>query len=329
MISIVIPAYNSGRYLSETVAGVQAQTVTDWELIIVDDGSTDGTAEQAAGWSRQDSRIRLLRQEHGGTNRARNLGLAHCHESTWAVVFLDHDDVWEPHALEILGRSLSSNPEAVAAYGSAGYIDGDGRAYGGDLEAWIRDRVEITERGPVAVAPGRKTGFGMMALGNRIPTPGQVLIRRRALEQVGGWDVAALSAADYVLWVRLSLLGDLLFLDRRVIGWRQHPGNLSKQRSLMELSSLGARQKLAGDQHLTSAQRRLMVEGYRLTQLSHARLRLDWARACVRRLDLITAAKQLRHAAIAYVRSVHGLSLPRSRGGGTSRGRPTDRSAKR
>jgi len=315
VISIVIPTYNSGGYLSETVASVQAQSDTDWELVIVDDGSTDGTIERAEAWCRADSRIRFLRQVHQSANQARNLGLARCQASSWAIVFLDHDDVWEPQALEILGRSLSAHPEAVAAYGIAGYIDAEGRPYDGGLEAWTRDRVELTERGLVVVAPGRGTSFGVMALGNRIPTPGQVLIRRSALEQVGGWDSAALDSADYALWARLSLMGDLLFIDRRVIGWRQHSGNLSKQRRHMEVSSIAARRILARDRRLTSAQRRLVHKAYRYTQLSFARMRLNWARACVEKGDMVTAAKQLRHAAIAYLRSARGLGFGLNRPG--------------
>lgn len=307
MISIVTPTYNSGSYLAHTVASVLGQSIGEWELILVDDGSSDGTAERAEAWCDADPRIRFLRQDHRGGNHARNLGLARCSVSSWAVAFLDHDDVLESTALRTLGGRLKAHPEAVAAYGIAGYIDEGGHPYDGGLEAWTRSRLEVTARGLVAVEPSRNTGFGVLALGNRIPTPGQVLIRRSALEQTGGWDAETSSAADYDLWVRLSLLGDFLFIDERVIGWRQHAGNLSKQNRQVERSLVMTRRKVASDRRLTSAQRKLVLMGYKYTQLSMMRTRMNWAIAYLRRGEPMTAAKQVRHAVVAYIRSALGL----------------------
>lgn len=97
-VSIVMPVYNAGGYLRETVASVQAQTFRDFELILVDDGSTDGSAAACDAFAAEDSRVRVLHQANGGICRARNAGLAAA-RGTW-LAFSDHDDRWEPDYLE-------------------------------------------------------------------------------------------------------------------------------------------------------------------------------------------------------------------------------------
>lgn len=99
LVSIIMPAYNAASYIEKAIASVQAQTYTDWELIVVDDCSTDATAEIAGVFARQDERIRLIRNERNrGVAAARNAGLAA--SSGCYVAFLDSDDSWYPKKLE-------------------------------------------------------------------------------------------------------------------------------------------------------------------------------------------------------------------------------------
>jgi glycosyltransferase involved in cell wall biosynthesis len=307
VISIVVPTYNSGAFLDVTVDSIRSQVFDNWELLLVDDGSTDETIARARAWAANDGRIRLMQQQHRGPNHARNVGLAASDRRSKSVIFLDHDDVWEKDALSTLQRALEARPEAAAAYGIAYNIDSEGAEYDSGIEAWTRARLAVTGRRIRRLTADAGTNFAVLAIGNRIPTPGQVLVRRSALECAGPWDVAAAAAADYDLWLRLSLVGDLVFVDRRVIGWRQHSGNFSRSRRIVEDSCLSVRQKYAFDPTLSEEQRNAMFVGYRHTHTGLARMRLAWAKGCFLKGDVVNGAKQLRHAALACGRSQRGL----------------------
>lgn len=116
MISIIMPVYNGERFVADAIGSIMAQTVRDWELIVVNDGSTDGTQavlERFAG----DPRIRLLRKENGGVSSARNAGIAAA--TGEYLAFLDADDIWYPDCLETYERLAKAYPQAVllgAAY---------------------------------------------------------------------------------------------------------------------------------------------------------------------------------------------------------------------
>src|SRR5688572_3090637 len=98
LVSVIMPAYNSGRFLAESVRSVQAQTFGGWELIIVDDGSTDDTAAVARGFAESDARVRYVARANGGQAAARNTGLGEARGPL--VAFLDSDDLWLPGKLE-------------------------------------------------------------------------------------------------------------------------------------------------------------------------------------------------------------------------------------
>ncbi len=98
LVSIITPCYNGGKYLSETIESVLAQTYTSWEMLIVDDGSVDQSAEIVRSYEKKDSRIRLLQQKNLGSAAARNNGIRHA-EGQY-IALLDADDVWLPIFLE-------------------------------------------------------------------------------------------------------------------------------------------------------------------------------------------------------------------------------------
>src|SRR5262249_5268695 len=99
LVSVVIPVYNRPRQIVEAVHSIRGQTAPDWELIVVDDGSTDETPGVLRQLEGQDPRIRAVRQDHRGAQSARNIGMRAAH-GTW-LAFLDSDDQWLPHSLEL------------------------------------------------------------------------------------------------------------------------------------------------------------------------------------------------------------------------------------
>src|SRR5579872_4898002 len=137
LISIVVPAYNAEKYLRQTIDSVLAQSLTLWELLIVDDGSKDGTAAMVGEYIRKDTRIRMVRQANAGLAAARNRGFMETDPASAYITFLDADDVWEPDALETLVKTLEAHPQTPVAHGVARYIDGSGQpCRPGEAETW-------------------------------------------------------------------------------------------------------------------------------------------------------------------------------------------------
>lgn len=113
MISIILPTYNSAPWLRACVESVVAQTVTDWELIAIDDGSTDGSASILESLAKRDGRIRLIRSGHNGVAYVRNVGIAEARGELLA--FIDSDDLWPPDALSLLLGIMNANGADIAA----------------------------------------------------------------------------------------------------------------------------------------------------------------------------------------------------------------------
>src|SRR5712692_4951140 len=123
-VSIIVPVYNGGRYILSALATVRAQTFSDWELIVVDDGSTDEMAAIVAQ-SPRDERRHVIRQINSGRSSARNRGLAGARGEL--VAFLDVDDAWQPTYLARMCAALDQAPQAVAAACGWQYMDEAGQ----------------------------------------------------------------------------------------------------------------------------------------------------------------------------------------------------------
>jgi glycosyltransferase involved in cell wall biosynthesis len=115
VVSIVMPTWNRGRVIGAAIRSVQAQRFSDWELIVVDDGSTDDTAAVMSTFA-QDTRIRYFRQEHAGQCKARNHGLTHARGRL--IAYLDSDNVWYPGFLAAAAGAFAAKPETDCLYGA-------------------------------------------------------------------------------------------------------------------------------------------------------------------------------------------------------------------
>ena len=208
--SVIIPTYNSERFIAETVDSVRRQSIDDWELIVVDDGSTDGTAEIIADLV--DSRIQVHRQANAGGTIARQNGFLRA-TAEW-VIFLDHDDRLMPDAFARYVEAIAMQPEAVAHYGERVLIDRHGWRYGAR---------------PGRTVAGKPEGdvlYEALAL-QFITTVGQVCVRAQALVEVGGFPSAGDVANDWALWCLLATAGPFHHLgDGPVLEYRRHSANM-------------------------------------------------------------------------------------------------------
>ena len=244
-ISIVIPAYNAGKFLAETLDSVIAQTTTDWELIVVDDGSTDDTANIAARYAEGDNRIRVITQLNGGVATARNTAL----KATGGefVMLLDHDDMLRPYALNSLLTLLKYNHQAVGAHGLAQKLGPHGPIHGVEgIQNFERRKLV---NGKVVNADRKEpTTAAMVVFDNLIPTPGVALLRRSTIEALSNngnvFDQSAAPLDDWDFWLRATQLGDLIFFDETVLRWRRHEAAGSTNIAAMSAAEMRIRQRL-------------------------------------------------------------------------------------
>jgi len=220
--SVVIPAYNAADTLGEAVDSVLAQTRQDFEVIVIDDGSSDSTAAVAASFA--DQRVRVYRQENAGPSAARNRGIAQAVGEY--VSSLDSDDLWLPDYLAEMGRALEENPQADFAYTHAWILDyASGRFRAVPTGAWHRPSTPMLPRDQF-IAELLQECFV------NAPT-----IRRTVLEQVGGYDESMSHGEDWELWLRLANSG---FEAVRVAGpltiYRNRPGSHSADWAAMAVA---------------------------------------------------------------------------------------------
>ena len=216
VVSVIVAAYNASRTVGETIRSVLAQTRQDFEIVVIDDGSTDDTASILAHWT-TDPRIRLHRQENAGPAAARNAGIALARGDY--VSMLDSDDLWLPCYLERMVQALQESPESGFAYTDAWALE---QASGRIRRATAMSRQHPPERTLPA------TAF-LEALIQRNFIFNAVTVRRGVLERVGGYDPKIPQAEDYELWLRCCAAG---YSGVRVPGplaiYRVHDGSLSQ-----------------------------------------------------------------------------------------------------
>lgn len=300
LVSIVMPAYNAEGFLSDAVESVLAQTFEAWELVIVNDGSTDSTGAVADECARRDERVRAVHRPNGGVSRARNAGLALVDGDTSAVIFLDSDDVWEGDALATLWTMLARDPTAVAVYGFARHFV-DGRAPRTvaleDADGYRRRAVDGNRR--VSVPADAPAGFEVLTLWPCIATGGQILIRRTAI--VGHEPfVPDILSQDWLFWLRLSLRGPIRPVGHFVLRKREHADSLMR-RPEFRTAELTVRRLLVTGPEMTPSRVRTARVGHRYAVLE----RLGWSRAALVSGHPIDAARQLRRclvAALGYAR---------------------------
>ncbi len=222
-ISIIIPTYNRAAYLEEAIQSVLAQTCEDWELIVVDDGSTDATAEVAAKYA---GRITYKRQANAGACAARNLGLA-CASGEY-VSFLDSDDRMLPNNLADLLAVLEQQPHVDVAYGWYYWMEADGSpSYRAGPH--IRNVTRPSPWPDASVSPSGTTMEGQVLpnlLQEETMLLGTALVRRSCVDAVGGFDPSVDFNEHWGFYLSLARAGYEFACCHEVVALlRLHEGN--------------------------------------------------------------------------------------------------------
>jgi glycosyltransferase involved in cell wall biosynthesis len=221
--SVIIAAYNAADTLAEAIRSVLAQTRQDFELIVVDDGSSDDTATIAAGFA-DDERVRVYSQENAGPSAARNRGIALAQGKY--VSMLDSDDLWFPDYLAEMGGALEKDPSAGFAYTDAWVLEEVSGRFLKATTAALRHHPPEPVSGERFIAALLQHNF----------VHNSVTVRRTVLEQVGGYDLTLSHGEDYELWLRITISGfEAAWVAGPLAIYRFRQGSLAHDQAAMEL----------------------------------------------------------------------------------------------
>lgn len=220
LVSVIIPTYNRLEFLKEAVSSVREQTYRTWELIVIDDGSTDGTRS----WLK-DSRIKHVVIPHCGMpGHVRNIGVREARSDY--VAFLDSDDLWKEQKLEEQIRFLEMNPSLPLCH---------------TREIWLRGKKTVSQAGQ---KHSRSGDIFSDSLRKCIIGPSTVLMRKHAFFDAGSFDPDLEIAEDYDLWLRLTARHLVGYLDMPLVVKRAgHPGQLSEKYGQIEVFRIRALRK--------------------------------------------------------------------------------------
>lgn len=220
-VSVITPFLNAEAYLEQAIASVQAQTFGDWELLLVDDGSSDASPQMAAAAAAADPRIRVVAPDPArrGAAAARNRGMDAARGRF--IAFLDADDLFEPTKLAFEMDMLERAPQAAWVYGpTLWWWEGE------NPRTWTETMRRFAGRAHPAPAL-----FNAVLLGQRgdVPCTCAVLIRRSAIEEVGGFEEEFALYEDQSLWAKLMLRYPVYVADKFQSRYRQHPDSTSNK----------------------------------------------------------------------------------------------------
>ncbi|NWF60286.1 MAG: glycosyltransferase family 2 protein [Fischerella sp.] len=211
-VSVVIPAYNAMAFLPETLASVLQQTFTDFEVLIVNDGSSDNIIEWASAIT--DPRVKLISQANQRVSSARNTGITNAQGEY--IAFLDADDLWEPTKLEKQVRCLDEKPEVGLVYTWTLLVDKENNPTGRIFASHIEGNVwnKLLEDDPIS------SGSSPM-------------VRRSCFDTVGLFDRNLAYAPDLDMWVRIAFRYPIAVVKEPLLRYRQLPNSFSRNREGM------------------------------------------------------------------------------------------------
>jgi len=212
-ISVIIPAYNAERTILETVESVRQQTFSDFELIVINDGSTDRTLELLN--TVEDPRLKIFSYENGGAAVARNRGISHATGDF--IAFLDADDLWTLDKLELQLVALQQHPEAGVAYSWTYCIDEQGK--------FLYHLETVFFEGNV---------YPQLLVKNFLGCGSIPLIRRQAIESISKFNHSLVPVEDWDYWLRLAALWSFVLVPKALILYRKSINSLSSNVELMK-----------------------------------------------------------------------------------------------
>lgn len=224
LVSVIVPAYNQGHYIKEAILSVKNQAFSDWECIIIDDGSTDDTRDIVRSFESRDNRFKYNYQENQGLSNARNNGIKVANGTYFA--FLDSDDAWVTTTLQVMIDFLQKHPNISLAIGGYDEIDEQGTTismtyYPPDCGRCIKE----------------------LLAGNISPVH-SILVKKDVFEKCGVFDPTLTSLEDWDMWLRASAAGFQFGQVRMLVAhYRVYQGSMSYNAKRMEQNFISVLEK--------------------------------------------------------------------------------------
>jgi glycosyltransferase involved in cell wall biosynthesis len=233
-ISVVIPVYNGQETILNTINSVLEQSFSDFELIVINSASTDSTLEIVSHI--KDPRLQVFSYPKANVAVNRNLGFKHA--SGEFITFLDADDLWTIDKLEAQYKALQDNPKATVAYSWSAYIDAE--------DKFLKAGKQVTVTGDV---------YSKLLLGNFLENGSNPLIRREAIETLGGFDESLAAAQDWDMWLRLAAHYEFVVVPKAQILYRVSAHSMSANVLRLEAASLKVIQRAFSHQKAEKIQK--------------------------------------------------------------------------
>lgn len=247
-VSVIIHTYNNEKFIAETISTVQSQTYDDYEIIVVDDGSTDNTRTELLPYM---DKIKYHYKENGGIASAKNTGIKLSNAEF--VAFLDHDDLWSPEKLELQIDYFEKNPRVGLVYSKYASFRND---------KIIRAKPKIGYSGWI---------FPNLISKSIIQTS-TVMVKMECLNTIGTFDESLVLADEYDLFLRIAKKYECGFIDIKLTKYRIHENNASKNKHLFDMENLKVYKKLyANCSNLNRKEEKLLEKRMAIYNLNVAR----------------------------------------------------------
>jgi glycosyltransferase involved in cell wall biosynthesis len=261
-VSVITPCFNSARYVGSTIDSVQAQTLRDWEHVVVDDGSTDDSAAVIAAHALPEARLRLIRQPNRGVSSARNAGFRACGADSEYLLFLDADDCLHPSMLDAMTRYLDDRPEVGMVYCEPLFIDSEGALLPNQtrfLPRYVPTRLGL-RRLPDEHA---ETPFvSIFCLAGIIPSV--TVIRRSVYESTPGWDETfGQHYEDTDVFLHVALLSKVHYSPQQLVYHRRHGSQSTAEVGKFASQELKLYEKWLTRRDLGKEDQKMVREAYR------------------------------------------------------------------
>ncbi len=216
LVSIVVPAYNAERYLQETISSVIKQKYTNWELLIVNDGSKDNTLSIAQTFASKEPRINIIDKSNSGVSDTRNTGVKNAKGEI--LFFLDADDVWNENNISDKVKRLN-DPACDAVYSACEMIDEHSVSFSQYLQG--SDNLKLEDM--------------LLSKGNYTTAPSGIAVKKSVLHKIGGFDTNLSNNADQDFFIRILAAGfKISYIKETLWKYRMHSNSMSKNVALLE-----------------------------------------------------------------------------------------------
>jgi glycosyltransferase involved in cell wall biosynthesis len=239
-VSVITPCYNAEKYIGKAIESLQAQTFTDWEHIVIDDGSTDDSYQVVSSHLEKEPRLRLFKQSNGGACNARNSGFKFSSVETEYLLFFDADDCLEPTMLEVMVNYLDARPTVGLAYCDYCLINSEGKFLN-----QARSLRYIASRFGIHQLPYEEPITPFMSVGFGACLEPLCVLRRSVYERTSGWPEWLGQGHEGIdLFLQFALISEIHFVPQNLYYYRRHSGQSINVKLKVQIQKLIEKWKL-------------------------------------------------------------------------------------